>query len=504
MKFPALAVLSLLFGLLFGFFPQAVSAAPPEEPLSLAQALQKAAAGNLDLRKERINIEIAGATLLAARGRFDFVFSGALNFRRTTQPSLTAEDIVGGYTNDLGVDVGISRQLETGGNLRLSLQTDAFNTSSRIQCGLPSGSVGDCTYYSSTFGLTFTHPLLRGFGTEIAQANVRRQLVQQNLALLDRQTRASNVLRDVVTSYWELAYATQDLAIRRSAVELAQEQLRITKAQIEVGRLAPVASSAVERAIGERLQEVVLSEQNLFFRSLDLRRLMGMIVDPNQPLFSAQVAPTATPREVNVAAEVDRALQSNPQLRRLKAGLQLTEIDIQTALNVVQPQVDFVGTLGSQGRKNDLFETLSQTAGLDNLTWSAGLNFQAPLENRAAKGLLRASRLEGELARLDAGQFAMLLRETVMRYSSNIRTASRRVELARQTVGFAQQNLDAEQARFQVGRSTNNDVLLRQQELKNSEIQVVRATVDLLNSEAALSTVTAEILERNGVTLRTN
>src|SRR3712207_8685523 len=41
--------------------------------------------------------------------------------------------------------------------------------------------------------------------------------------------------------------------------------------------------------------------------------------------------------------------------------------------------------------------------------------------------------------------------------------------------------------RSQVGRSTNNEVLLRQQELKNAEIQVVRATVDLLNSEAALS-----------------
>ena len=89
-----------------------------------------------------------------------------------------------------------------------------------------------------------------------------------------------------------------------------------------------------------------------------------------------------------------------------------------------------------------------------------------------------------------------------MRVSTQIRTASTRVDLARKTVGFAQQNLEAERARFSVGRSTNNDVLLRQQELKNAEISVVRANVDLLNSDVALSAITAEILDRYGVVLK--
>ena len=77
-----------------------------------------------------------------------------------------------------------------------------------------------------------------------------------------------------------------------------------------------------------------------------------------------------------------------------------------------------------------------------------------------------------------------------------IRTASKRVELAKATVGFANQNLEAEKARFSVGRSTNNDVLLRQQELKSTEIQVVRATVDLLVGETTLAAMTGELLER--------
>jgi outer membrane protein TolC len=469
---------------------------PATEPISLMQALQRAVAGNIDLQRDRVAIQIADANLLAARGQFDFVLTSALTFQRSTEPALSAQDIVGGYTNTIGFDLGITRQLETGGSVRLLLENDAIDTNAQFSCG----GLGTC--YSSNWGLNFTHPLWRGLGSEIAMANVRRQRIQKDITLLNRQMRAANVLRDVIVAYWELAYATQDLAIRRSAVELAREQLRITRAQIDVGRLAPIDQAAVERAIGDRLQEVAVSEQSLYGRALDLRRLLGIPADPSLPLFSAVDAPTAGPRDVDVVSEVQRALETNPQLRSLKTGLQLSAIDIQTALSTTRPRLDFVGTIGSRGRRNAFSDTLAQTAGLDEFTWTAGLTFQAPVENRTASGQYRAAQLAAEQARLDAGSFELLIRETVMRVSAQIRTASTRVELAKQTVGFAQQNLEAERARFSVGRSTNNDVLLRQQELKNAEISVVRATVDLLNSDTALSAVTAEILDRYGVVLK--
>jgi outer membrane protein TolC len=467
------------------------------------QALQRAVSGNVELQRERVNILQADAALLTARGLFDFQLTSTLSFSRATTPPLTAEDIASGYTNDLGLDVGVNRQLETGGQLRFSLQNDAFNTNSRIQCGTIAGpNNAACTFYNSVLGLTFTHPLLRGLGAEVTQATIRRQRIQKDISLLNRQMRASNVLRDVVTGYWELAYAAQDLAIRRSAVELAREQLRITKAQIDVGRLAPVDAAAVERAIGDRLQDVATSEQNLYFRGLDLRRLFGLRSDAAAPALTAVEVPAATPHEVDAAAEVQRALDMNPQLRALRIGLQLNSIDLQTAADTLKPRLDFIGTVGSRGRKNDFLTTLSQTFGLDDMTWSAALNFQMPVENRIARGQMQSAQLAAEGTRLDSSVLELGIRDTVLRLSSQIATASKRLDLAKQTVGFAQQNLDAEKARFQVGRSTNNDVLLRQQELKNAEIQVIRATVDLLNADVQLSAITAELLDRYNVVLK--
>jgi outer membrane protein TolC len=474
----------------------------PAQPLSLMETLQQAVANNVQLRRDRVSIDIEDAQLMAARGNFDFVLTGTLSFQRSLQPPLTAQDIVSGYTNDFGFDLGIQRNLESGGTLKLALQNDAINTNSRLSCGSPTGVATTCTYYNSQFDLTFTHPLLRGFGVEITEANIRRNKIQKDVALLTRQMDAANVLRDVITGYWELAYATQALAISNSAVDLAREQLRITKAQIDVGRLAPIDRAAVERAIGDRLQDVALAQQTLYGRTLDLRRLLGTPVDPAQPPLSAVDMPTAAPHDVDIAGELRHALETNPQLRSLKMGFQLNEIDIQIAENTIAPQLNFVGDIGSRGKNSNFAQTLAQTGGLDSLTISGALNFQAPLENRAANGNYRAAKLILEQSRLDAGTMELGIRDSVIRTSVQIKTASVRVDLAKQTVGFAEQNLEAEKARFSVGRSTNNDVLLRQQELKSAQISVIRANVDLLESDVALSAITAEILERYGVVLK--
>jgi outer membrane protein TolC len=468
------------------------------------QAIQRAAVGNLELQRERILIETSEATLLAARGVFDFRLVGDLAFQRTTTPPLTAEDIAGGFRDTITANLGVVRQLETGGNLRVDLRTNTNRTNSRFECGTITSMAlqSACTFYGSNLDLTFTHPLLRGFGTNVALAAVRRQRIQRDQALLNRQTRAANILRDVITSYWELAYASRDLAIRQSAVELAREQLRITKAQIDVGRLAPVDAAAVERAIGERLQEVALSEQAVFFRSLELRRLFGLPTATTVAAFAAAEVPQGGPRDINIDQEVQRALEMNPQLRALRLGLQLSEVDLATAASSLRPRLDFVGRIGSTGRRPEFADALETTLGFDQATWSAGLTFDLPIGNRTAKGQMRAAELGTQRVRLEATDFELALRDLVIRLAAQIRTASRRVELARATVGYAQQNLEAERARFSVGRSTNNDVLLRQQELKAEEIRELRATVDLLVNETALLASTGEILERYNLSLK--
>jgi outer membrane protein TolC len=475
----------------------ASEASAQESPtLSLKQAVERAVGGNPDLRRERVAIAQARAAELSAAGNFDVRLDGAFGISRQLAPPSTCppfcDSVNIGKTTTTALSLGVARNLESGGTLRLGGQA------SRESYDFSAPNTG--AFYSSGLALTFSHPLLRGLGSDATLAPLRKAQVQTDMALLQRQMRACNVIRDVIVTYWELAYATQNLAIVRSALQLAQEQLHTTQAMIAVGRLADADAASVERAIAQRMEDVALGEQLLFFRSLDVQRLLGATATAGASLAAAD-QPASAASTIDEPAEVSRAIEVNPQLRALKLGRKLSEIDMATARNTLRPRLDFVGSVGPVGWNASLNDSLKQTAKLGDLAWSAGLTFELPVQNRSARGQIQSAEEGLNLATINAEDFALQLRDLVLRAARSARTANQRSELGRREVEFAKQNLDAERARFHAGRATNNDVLLRQQELKDAEKRLLRATIDQSEAEVALAAATADVLDEFGVVL---
>jgi outer membrane protein TolC len=478
----------------------ACAATGEAEPLTLVQVVQRALTGNVDLQRERIQVAISAANVRVAEGQFDLVLSGDASFGHQVTPPLTALGELAASSADTTIfDAQLSRALESGGQLALSAQGAHSSTTSAFQCGL---TATHCDIFLGDLKLTLTQPLLRGFGAAVATAPLRQQRIQHDQASLNRQARAANVIRDAVNAYWELAYQTEDLAIRRAAVERANDQLLLTQAEINVGRAGTLALAAVQRAIADRAQDVAESEQNLLLRALDLQRLFGAPAPVVFAGYRAAEIPRVGARAVDVGAAVERALDASPALNALKLGMKLSAIDRAVAQASLRPQIDFVGSVGTTGRNTELGETARQTFRMENAVWSAGLNFQMPVQNRVALGHADAAGLADERAQLEAADLELAIRDGAARLAARIQAAGRRIELARAAVGFANENLKAEKARFSVGQSTNNDVLLRQQELNEAEIKVARATVDLLVNDTALLALTGEIFDRYGFVLK--
>ena len=63
-------------------------------------------------------------------------------------------------------------------------------------------------------------------------------------------------------------------------------------------------------------------------------------------------------------------------------------------------------------------------------------------------------------------------------------------------------DLAAERARFEVGRSTNFDVLRRQEEVAQVQLGQARARVDEVKATAALAALSGRILDLFGVNIR--
>ena len=471
--------------------------------VSVTQLLVEAVKGNMDLRREGVTLNTSRAQVVAAEGQFDFFLLADATYSQSVTPQARPLangeiDLVRTTAKAVTGNIAVARQLETGGNIRLGINGSDTNGSGAFLCGF----AGDCRIYGTRLNLAFTHPLLRGFGTEFATAALRRRRIQVDLSALNRQSRVALVIRDLLTGYWELAFASQNLEISKSAVELARRQLEATRAQIDVGRLAPIDAAAVERAIGDRTREVVAADQAVLFRSMDLTRLIGRQPQATFDRMIAGDSPQATPHQVDLGSELQAALANNPQLKSLRGGVALTEIDIKTASLTLRPQLDLVTQFGSTGRKSVFDDALSETVQFKNPVWSVGLNLVMPVQNRAAIGLHDTARFANERSWIDAQAFELDVRDAVVRMGANVTTAGQRIALGEQVVGFARQNLQAEEAKFSVGRSTNNDVLLRQQELKVAESQLLRARVDLLLFEVQLDAVTGALLERYGLAFR--
>jgi len=496
-----LGILGPFVGLAIGAYPARAEPEPQaEEAITLGEAIERAARDNVELRREKITVSIARANIQSASGAFDFVLTGGASFSQRITPRVGEFDIASGVSNAVDLDLGVSRALESGGTVSLGFSGGSVDSTSQFQCG--SIDNPQCVIYSANLNLRVTHPLLRGFGREFTEATLRRRRIEADRSVLERQARVAAILRDVASAYWELSYVTQDLQIRASAVELARKQLQETDAQIDVGRLAPLDRAAVLRAIAARQQEVALAEQSAFFRSLELQVLLGQPLDAASPVLTAATQSSLSPAPVDAGGALEEALQNSPQLLAMRRGMELNDLDIKTARNLTRPRLDLSGSIGSTGRDRMLDRSLTQAAQFENLVWQIGLRFERPVENRSAAGNLEAARLRQERAWVNADALELDIRNSVLRLASNIKTAQRRMDLAEDTVAFARENLQAEEARFAVGRSTNNDVLLRQQELQQAEIQVVRAHVDSVKSEIALQALTGEILQTYGVALK--
>jgi outer membrane protein len=480
------------------------SAASPEtsapvETISLPAALSQAVRGNLQLRRARAQIRHSEADLMSARGSFDIVVEASTTYSRRVTPRVSVDDLSGGNSDQNTYRLQLGRRLETGGKLTLGVNGAASTTDSVLDCGLQADGRA-CVLHNMGATLALTQPLLAG-GIAVATSDVRRREVQRDVAAVNRIASAAVVVRDVVIAYGQLAYAHRVLAIQRAALELAREQLRNNEKQVSVGKLAPIEVAAAEQAVSGTELLVLSAEEEVINRTLALRELLGSEAPIPTTWLATEDPPLPLPPSLSEAALVERALAYNPQLQALRMGRKLNDVDQRVARSLLWPTLDLEASLSTIGRATEPRQALRQTGAFENTAWLAGLNFAFPVQNRVARGRAEAVRIEAEELEIDLEAQSRQIRSQALRLLNSVRSGGKRIEFARKTVAFAEMNLKAERGRFSLGQASNNDVLRVQQELKQAQLTVASATLELLADQASLAALTGQILAEHGIAL---
>ncbi len=472
--------------------------------LTERQAIEMALIYNLGLNVQR-HESLAGAWAIDdLRGAYDPQLTFGLNWNRDTTP--TASVLAGGPSvTDILTSYGFGYQ-------------QAFSSGTTIEAGFTGIRNRSTNFFSSlvpaintNWQVQLRQNLLEGFGRALADYQI--EIARNNLDITEQDFKKSLIetVFAVQDAFWELQFALEDIQVKQKSAELAQTILEQNQARFEVGSAARLQVVEAEAELASRSEELIRARfeyrrtqdrlVSLISTYDDPREFAGEIV-PADPV----VAPPPVPDSFERLQAVSR--EQNPDLQRADLELANQAVDLELSRDRLKPTLDLVlgyqqyGLGGtqvirdfSQGFINPpivaivpggLGDSLSQLFSSDFYGYTIGVDFRIPILNTQARAENAAAqigydRLELRKSSLDQS-ISLEIRDALTQIEMN----EARQEAAGATVRLAQERLDGEEAKFEVGLGTTRELIEAQRDLVQAQTVLLRARVDLIKSHAQL------------------
>ncbi|MCE9575825.1 MAG: TolC family protein [Deltaproteobacteria bacterium] len=469
--------------------------AGPATPVDLPALLQIAVRQSPTLATASIDIEIAAAQVDATLGLDDWTVGAGLDVSATADRSAVMNG--GGRNIAATLSGDLSRLLPSGGTVALHASSGLVNRKSQFtESGLQ-----DPTVWTDTISGSFSQPLMRGRGRAIARAQVALAHLAEDAAALTRRGRALTVVENVVTTYWDLVSANRVLAIAKGSLALAQERFRVTQLGVRGGKIADAELVAVEEAIATRQEDVLNAELAIVQQSVTLRRTIGMEIEPGKLALDPGADLTTSTRNWNLADLREQAMRTSPDLATLATQDRSASLDLEVTENGLLPQLDLALSLGPTGSDITFGGAAKDLVTLGGVSAGASLTYTQSLGKHAVLGQARESRARREKLRLTAVDVRAQIDQALAQAVAQAMSAEQRIALATRAIALAEKSIGIEQSRFELGKSTNFDVLLRQDELRQAQLRLARAQVDWHKAQTVIATVTGSLLDDYGIEL---
>jgi outer membrane protein TolC len=247
-------------------------------------------------------------------------------------------------------------------------------------------------------------------------------------------------------------------------------------------------------------------------------RLRVLILDPTvRDSWTVQIdtidSPPVGTATVDVDAAVTRALDARADLQRARKDIINSETAVKYADNQRLPDIrlnasyqasglggtqvlrtgGFPGTIVGPGPVTDFGSVLGQLFAHDFPTWAAGVSVTYPIGGGAEQANYARTKLERSQAgeRLKSAQAKAIqeIRDAAWKIEMN----AKRIETTRAARELAEQRLDAERKRFEVGMSTSFLVIQAQRDMAQAKTNELSAVLSY-----DLSLVDYEALQQAG------
>ncbi|HEY3804186.1 MAG TPA: TolC family protein [Kofleriaceae bacterium] len=488
-------------------------------PITLQDVIMFAVRLSPDLARSRVDRITAWHQAAAAHHSQAWTVTASANINKNSTDDTVEVPLYGVVEQDaISATLGIGRNLPIGGSITIQAgltdqhtqyaltDTTIQNSASAATASMMGSAMApdeDAYNTQTTLGLTYKLPLLRGFGS-VATADIDKAELNATEATVKAQLAAEDLVKDLVTSYWELAYSTYELDVRVKALELAKKQNDLTHEQIRAGAAQESALRQVTYELMTREDAKLQAESDVAKKSMDLRQKAGLQVERHDVVLHPAEDLTAgiADEQFDVGEIIEKARISNRKLATIAIEGKLADLDVKVADDGTKPQLDlqvqgaFMGNGESAGESiGSIFSTGYQV--------SAGLNFSFEVGSSAKRAKDAAEAKRGRVFIDRADTMRQIESQTALAVQQ-VNAARHRVELETEAMQVAELSVHDEKLNFVAGKSDNFKVLQRQTELTDARLKFGRAVTDYHIAVAQLQYLSGYLLPQYGVDVHTH
>jgi outer membrane protein len=449
--------------------------------------------------------------------------------------------------NQSAVNFGYTQGFHTGTDLQITLNTARSATNEPDVFFNPA--------FNPILTATLSQPLLNGFGI---LPNTRYIIEQKNQIKVANSMFAQQVIAVVTQTsndYWELVYDRQNVKVEEAAVGVSQKLWEDNKKQLEIGTMAPLDVLTAESQLATDQQNLIVAQTtklqqetvllNDIAKNLLAKDVAGIEIVPTTPITLPEIV-----ENIPLQDAVQEAWRKRPELYQADLNLKNSQIEVKATRNALLPSLNAYIQYQAQGLNGTGINTnavagsfVADTAaplvdangnviliggnpaytGIPNTTttlthggvsnalanvfenqyptYAAGLTLTMPLRNRSAQA-------DSARAQFDERQQQVQFRQTENTIVINVRNAiialaqdRSQVAAAEKARNLAQQTLDAEQKKYQLGSSTSYQVVLRSRDLTAAQGTALRAQANLAEALVNFNQAMGRTLEVQHITV---
>ncbi len=473
---------------------------PKGSGISLKRAIQLAAEYNRDIQASFMDQSIALQELKKSQSVYDPKLFERNTVSRINRPVQSILDN-GNEEDDTflehgwHVQAGVEQPLPTGGALSLFTDVAGLTNSSELLTPNPQSKISVTAQIRQS--------LLKEIGDVTNRSKIDIAHINLDKSSGQLEDTFSDILKEVGVSYWKFRYFSEKLVLAKKALLSVKDIYDNEKLRNEKGFTNLLDVDRAYAAVQDRLRDSVISYSQFMDEMYYLKKILGG--SPASSLYETDLLPTDAFNdiiiEIDKPRELRTALAQRSEIQVVKKKISAATVRKAMASHKRLPDLDATASYTLNTLGDDPENAYQDIPKRDHASWELGLEFNWVMGGRKAEAEYHKSTLEYKKAKTEYQKTVEQVTYDINTIVNSIDKAEKQIDIAKEARDTNARILDREQARFELKKTSNRDLLKAHSTYFDSEKDYLKALWNYNTAKLRLSWANGTLIKKFDVKL---